>query len=1041
MGIIGSPIAKYVSDQIRMRQSVLGDGVSLTGGRNIEKLQAFTTSTPWMRLASAVSISDGDKTKPGKPAIKVVKDKGILDGITDSQINGQALAKSCVLQGIVNGPTNIASVVSGSTVDFSKAYGFGYNESGVNSQSGYVPPPGVTSLDFEYKNDGALAFATVNIKAFSATQFALIDLLYMRPGYTCLLEFGHTQYVDNSGNLQNLDTTNTSPFDYIFSPEGDITYSKMAELIANTKKKYQGNYEGFFGRITKFNWKFNEDGSYDITIKLTGTGDVISSLKSNIGKITATPSSINSSFKLSEKPAVEEPEEGQVADKSSLVISESGASQLNFELYALFQDQTILDHEGILGNKSGVIGDIKFVGIPLSDGSVKSFTAKKALAKFDVNDWGGTVYSPITLIKFGAFLTMLQKICNVSDGKKNTLLNFEIVEEYAKDPNKGSNSFMVSYPGNFSADPNVCVMEYFSFIKDIFTGSPTPQLPLKTTLNTQLKSTINKSHPDRKKLKNPSLAIPLRDVFVNINFIAGVIKDISGDPDPEKNATSDVPVLDLLNGVLQGINNECGNINNFRVLYNEFTAKIEIISESPILTPKDASESLTVLNTFGLTPLEGSFVTQASLNSELSDSMATELAIGAQSNGNQPMSNATTFSTYSKGLKDVLMVQKTSTIKNKKFWESEDSEKKEDILCKQWEESDGDTNFDQVYNDREFNPDTGYIGGLKSITSTFAPAIIGRYTNESKSPMPFFLPFKLDLTMHGLGGIKIYDGFQVNGRGLPATYNPTSIKLLVKSLSHTVSLEGWKTKISTTSFPISDVTATSEGGKGRATPEVSFGTGTASFGSGGASTYTTPGITGKFDIDLTRTLNSSSRMKIVNAFGWPITVQSRGGKIYGKKIAMNGTRVVYELDQGYKTKNNKPFSYTFKNGDKYSSRSLHQGIHSALRKSFKALDDAGIGKAGIKNLSASVYARDTTNAPGLLSGHSFGVAMDFNSSAYGYGNSAYNQYLKDLKNKKSKNHKYAKAIDILQKTGLWVWGGNYKSTKDAHHFTFKPYSS
>jgi hypothetical protein len=1038
MGIIGSPITNYVSDQIKMRQSVLGDGVSLTGGRNIETLQAFTTSTPWMRLASAVSISNGDESKPGKPAIKVVKDKGILDGMTDSQINGQALAKSCVLQGIVNGPTNIASVVSGSAVDFSKAYGFGYNESGVNSQSGYVPPPGVTSLDFEYKNDGALAFATVNIKAFSATQFAIIDLLYMRPGYTCLLEFGHTQYIDNSGNLQNLDTTNTSPFDYIFSPEGDITYSQMAKLIANTKQKYQGNYEGFFGRITKFNWKFNEDGSYDITIKLTGTGDVISSLKSNMGKVTSIPSSIDSSFKLSEKPEVEEPAEGEVADTSSLVISEAGASQLNFELYALFQDQTILDHEGILGNKSGVIGDIKFTGIPLSDGSKKSFTASKALAKFDVNDWGGTVYSPITLIKFGAFLTMLQKICNVSDGKKNTLLNFEIVEEYANNPTEGSNSFMVSYPGNFSADPNVCVMQYFSFVSDIFTGSPTPQLPLGTTLNEKLKGTINIKHPDRKKLKNPSLAIPLRDVFVNINFIANVIKNISGDPDPEKNATSDVPVLDLLNGVLQGINNECGNINNFRVIYNEFTAQVEIISESPILTPKDANESLTVLNTFGLSPLQGSFVTQASLNSELSDSMATELAIGAQSNGNQTMSNATTFSTYSKGLEDVLMVKKISTIKNKNFL---GEDKKEDILCKQWEESDGDTNFDQVYNDREFNPDTGYIGGLKSITSTFAPAIIGRYANESKSPMPFFLPFNLDLTMHGLGGIKIYDGFQVNGRGLPATYDPTSIKLLVKSLSHTVSLEGWKTKISTISFPLSDVTATDESGKGRATPEVSFGTGTAQFAEGGASNYTSPNITGKFDIDLTRTLNSSSRMKIVNAFGWPITVQSRGGKTYGKKIGMNGSRVVYEIDQAYKTKNNKPFSYTFKNGDKFTSRSLHQGIHAALRSSFQALDNAGIGKAGIKNLSASVYARDTTNAPGLLSGHSFGVAMDFNSDIYSYGNKSYQQWQKDVKNKKSKNYKYAKAIDILQKTGKWVWGGNYSKTKDSHHFTFKPYSS
>ena len=35
------------------------------------------------------------------------------------------------------------------------------------------------------------------------------------------------------------------------------------------------------GKLTNFSWKFNNDGSYDITLNLIGMGDVIESLKIN----------------------------------------------------------------------------------------------------------------------------------------------------------------------------------------------------------------------------------------------------------------------------------------------------------------------------------------------------------------------------------------------------------------------------------------------------------------------------------------------------------------------------------------------------------------------------------------------------------------------------------------------------------------------------------------------------------------------------------------------------------------------------------------
>ena len=1091
MGLIGNPLNDYVSKQIKIRQDALASGLNnnRTSKENIKKIHPFLTSSPWMRLASGVNVtrSKDDKGNPGVDVIDQLRSRGVFDGVNESLIKGDQLAKNFVLQGgpnsfkgnnpvegAVNVKTNFGPEAD-TLNSLKSAYGFGYGKNGINSKQGYVPPPGITDINFEYKNDGALAFADVKIKAFSADQFAMIDILYMRPGYTCLLEFGHSQYLKNDGTLYTWDSSSTIPLDYLFPDSKNIfaraSYSEMAKKIAEEKAKHDGNYEGFFGIITKFSWKFNSDGSYDINIKLTGTGNIISSLKSNIGKQTKVPSSFQSNFVFAPtadeaKEQAEEAKENPQEAKKSLVISDANASQLNFELYALFADRRFSStDEGLIWDsiRESAVFSIEHTSIPIGDKLV-SFKNKYSLVKFDVNDWGGTKYSPITLIKFSSFLTMLQKICGITDGQGGSMLNFEIVEDtynlYAEqDPltpkyltktKKGAkyDSFMVTYPGNFSCDPNVCLINYSSFDPSIIDIPVYQNLPTNTVLNKALNDTAYLEDPSLKNLSNPSLAYPIGDVFVNINFIANTLKDLQG-ADPKADSSMDISILDLVNSILRGISDSCGNINTFRVIFNENTAQIEIISESPILAPKDKdSNSLTVLNTFGLLPTEGSFVTNFDLDSELSDDMATQISIGAQNNGNQPMSNSTSFSSYNKGLIDRLMVEKKSTINE--MTEIDEAVKlatgqiskpgKKDPLLEQWDQSEGSDCFDQVYDDREFNPDMGYIGGLKSISSTFGPGVVGRYTNKKKANVPFFLPFNMSLTMHGLGGAKIYNAFQINGKGLPLSYNPEDIKLIIKSLSHTVNLEGWKTKISTIGFPISKgVTKTKRNFEGK--PASNKVVGSSSTVSGDQSNYTTPGITGLFDIDLTRTKNSSSRMKIVNAFGWPITVQTRGDKTYGKKIGDNNGRVVYELDQEYKKRNNKSFSYTFKNGAKYSSKSLHQGIHEPLRKSFKALDNAGIGKAGIKNLSASVYARDTTNAVGLLSGHSFGVAMDFNSSVYGYGVNPYNQYLKDLKNKKSANYKYAKAIQILSKTGLWKWGGDYSSTKDTHHFTFKPYSS
>jgi hypothetical protein len=54
--------------------------------------------------------------------------------------------------------------------------------------------PGIQSLDISTYNRGSLRRASLKIKAYSREQFAILDALFMRPGYSLLIEWGHTIY-------------------------------------------------------------------------------------------------------------------------------------------------------------------------------------------------------------------------------------------------------------------------------------------------------------------------------------------------------------------------------------------------------------------------------------------------------------------------------------------------------------------------------------------------------------------------------------------------------------------------------------------------------------------------------------------------------------------------------------------------------------------------------------------------------------------------------------------------------------------------------
>ena len=221
-----------------------------------------------------------------------LKQRGI-----DEKMTGMELAKACVLFGGTVGVKNnlnpqlkfgIYDTTNPDPVTSIAAYGWG----GLGKK-GYAPMPAIDNAKVSFYNRGAIQKADVKLKVYSLEQLQIFDILYFRIGYSMLLEWGHNVWMDNKGELTNRNEFTTEPFEKFFT-EG-TSQQDIFKAIQKQRKDDSYNYDAMLGKVTNFTWKFNDDGTYDINLKLIGMGDIIESLKVNkapiaSGKTSLTPS-------------------------------------------------------------------------------------------------------------------------------------------------------------------------------------------------------------------------------------------------------------------------------------------------------------------------------------------------------------------------------------------------------------------------------------------------------------------------------------------------------------------------------------------------------------------------------------------------------------------------------------------------------------------------------------------------------------------------------------------------------------------------------
>ena len=787
MNILGQPFAPWVTNQIKARQKSLGNSTNLTPANLLYQ----NSKTPWIRMASSVNVkktTDVSDTPDGNY-------QRLLDiGFTESEIAGDNISRNFILQGGVTkleeggGEQNIG--LNTTNKQFNGAYGWG----GLDER-GYVPMPGITGATVQYYNNGALSKATINMKCFSRKQLALLDVLYMRPGYNLLLEFGWTTYLNNSGEILNYSNFFSPALSFVFNPTTKSstapTHFDVLDLIQTERHARSGNYEGVFGKVTNFNWSFNPDGSYDCSVNLIGMGDMMESLKVNIKLPTKADND-------QEKNADVEEKAGEV--EQSPLIANKDKTTLNKILYGLYEQTSGEGDTDTFWTVTIPNSPLAQVTVDANGDNTTVFKKEKLSIKSGMLSVQGvttdeeTNASPQVYITFGTFIALIQKYLLLYDGEGVPLVDFDID---FKDINNDKN-YIVKVPGQFSANPLVCLIPYTGTnINSSQSVDGTITYP-ETTLNTTMK-TISNNWNFNEYLGR------LAHVYLNINNIATILDD---SPRDEDGALS---LLSLLNNIIDSFTTALGGINMISIKYDTDIGKIKFIENAPQRFDNLQSDlEYAMINTYGVKPnTEGSFVRNIVMNGQLGENYASMIVIGAQISGNKLTANATGFSQYNKGLEDrVIKVKLNSDGVEETFDKGSKEETAENEILTIADSWNKQINFNEEGNPSLFNSIYEFknflqedVQALTELNSNYMSMVCGWLVEDRQLQSPSFLPFNLSLDIDGLSGMKLFQKFTIDDRVLPPSYGSNNVDLLVKSLNHIVTPSSWITSIDTQAAP------------------------------------------------------------------------------------------------------------------------------------------------------------------------------------------------------------------------------------------------
>ena len=599
--IVGEPIDEFVQLQINARQSNQFSGYG-NAFRTPEQLQYLNNRNAWVKLASSVKVTNPNRlsdigiTNPSEFKDTGLAKKAILFNTLSSYSNSKLNSERAGI-GKETIATFFDSIYFTSASDLwndTFAYGIG------GSNFGLQPPPGIIGVQVDSLNRGSIRKANITLKAHNRFQFDIIELLYLRLGFTMMLEWGWDRYLDNGGNLQPVE--NTIIEEKWFTSNG-TTQRAMLNNIQSLRTKYVGNYDGFFGKVSNFTWSFNPDGSYDISIDLITLGDVIESLKVNTLAKTITTAG----------------ETGTINFKEDSPLFGTNISKVtNINTIGYFLYTKIYELTNNFEKEENIIStDPNYYSITPQKTNI-DLSQPTQPSEFNIQ--------PQYYIRLGEFFSQLEKliipVVTNGGGSSSSQITFN-----------NTRNLISHFPNQIPLDPRVCVfkpsLNSQGDIKNIPTISQLNDIPSNyiTTVGGRTYGQLS-------------------NLYINFEFIAGLLVS-NGGPDQE------LPLIKFLQDLCNGINSALGGFNKLEPVIKDDNI-ITIIDQTLSFS---GAENFINLEVYGYNPSTNNptsnFVKDVKFVSKITPQLASMVSIGATAVGNNTAEiDGTAFSKFSEGLVD-----------------------------------------------------------------------------------------------------------------------------------------------------------------------------------------------------------------------------------------------------------------------------------------------------------------------------------------------------------------------------------------------------
>jgi hypothetical protein len=756
----GVPLNDNVAYQLKYRKSLLKDD---NLDQTVLRTSFINNQTSYIRLVSGVNSLPENEEEYLKSLLKATH-------ATESQEEIKAYFNKGTRTDSVLAQSNI---LSGGTV-YNKYKDTGklqeYRKTGFDLPTanevvtrssyefsevgGYVPMMGITDFIVRSKSQyGTLREVEIKIKAWSIEQLDIIEKLYFKPGFTMLVEWGNSVYLNYSGKMETGIGSVTKDF-----IKASVKRKDLIASIESKKKRSGNNYDAMLGSVINFGWDYGTDGSYDCTIKILGKGEVLESVKST--------------FYTGYNSSGGHRKYAQGSSSSSSGKAEKDDHDLLLEIFKA------------LTNTSSLKNYLK--RLYPRDNKIKVY--KSGLSQTE-DDWIGeeedsTDYQYFITIRDLLYILNTQILNKEDSGADKTRFSLDIdAQEY------------ITFPGHVSGDPYICGIPYKSG-NTKFEGGQMPDVKSFTGYGFKSSAKIPKEIYDSRDLKAKA---PL-NILVNLAYLQG-LQRASVKKLKEKDA--ETSVYQLVKSVLKDISTALGGVNDLDLHLDHNNEEWFVIDRNLYEPITAGSKKLPVIDIVGL----GSMVTSYSLSSKISSNMTSLLSIAASA-GKSSFKGQDNLVQFNNGSVDRWQQSKET---------KEEKDKKEfpkDTLQNSQTRQQNKIKIAKAYYSyatSKINDDSnfGSIATSHKEAMKFCLKMFQLKKRQGNAPPPtnILLPIEMSLTMQGIAGLKIGEAFTVTEELLPQRYRGR-VGFVITGLTHKISSDNrWEMDIKSNMFmlPVKDV--------------------------------------------------------------------------------------------------------------------------------------------------------------------------------------------------------------------------------------------